>query len=91
MAPCEGLPILILRFSRQKLETWYLWDFVKGHFKVMIIFRWQAHDSKVEIGVSPQRNTNFSHQGREKKHLIFEVFIWCDLKMRVSPQRNAHF
>ena len=56
----------------------------------MIIFRWQAHDSKVEIGVSPQRNTNFSHQGREKKHLIFEVFIWCDLKMRVSPQRNAH-
>ena len=57
----------------------------------MIIFRWQAHDSRVEISVSPQRNSNFSHQGLKKKHLIFEIFIWCDLKMSVSPQRNAHF
>ena len=26
-----------------------------------------------------------------KKHLIFEVFIWRDLKMCVSLQRNPHF
>ena len=57
----------------------------------MIIFRWQAHDSRVEMGVSPQRNINFSHQGLKKKHLIFEVFIWRDLKLCVSLQRNPHF
>ena len=32
----------------------------------MIIFRWQAHDSRVEMSVSPQRNINFSHQGLKK-------------------------
>ena len=52
-APCEGFSIWISRFGRHKLKTWYLWDFVKGQLKIMIIFRWQAHDSRVKIGVSP--------------------------------------
>ena len=85
MAPCEGLSIWNSKFWRQKLETWYLWDFAKGHLKVMIIFRWQARDSRVEIGVSPQRNSNFSHQGL-KKNIWFLRFsfgvIWkCPFRL----------
>ena len=51
----------------------------------MIIFRWQARDSRVEIGVSPQRNSNFSHQGL-KKNIWFLRFsfgvIWkCPFRL----------
>ena len=67
---------------------WYLWDFVKRHLKVMIIFRWQAHDSRVEIGVSPQWNNNFSHQGLKK---IFDFWhfhlVWFENARFASAER----
>ena len=52
----------------------------------MIIFRWQAHDSRVETGVSPQRNSNFSHQGLKKINIWFLRFsfgvIWkCPFRL----------
>ena len=58
----------------------------------MIIFRWQAHDSKVEMGVSPQRNTNFSHQGREKKTFDFWGFhlVWFENARFASTKRSFY-
>ena len=55
----------------------------------MIIFRWQAHDSKVEIGVSPQRNTNFSHQGREKTFDFWGFhLVWFENARFASTKRS---
>ena len=69
----------------------------------MIIFRWQAHDSKVECGVSPQQNNNFSHQGEKETFgfplrgnhalilLNLDVFIRCDLEICLLPQQAQVF
>ena len=66
-APCEGLSVSFSLFFREKAKTWYSWDFVKWRAKFMFIFRWQAHDSKVKIGISQKRKTNFVIEGPKKK------------------------
>ena len=55
-----------LVFFREQTKTWYSWDFVKWRAKFMFIFRWQVHDSRGKIGISPQRSTNFVIEGLKK-------------------------
>jgi hypothetical protein len=45
----------------------------------MFIFRWQAHDSKVKIGISQKRKTNFVIEGPKKN-----MFSGCEISSRIS-------
>ena len=46
--PVKGCRFKFHCFFVKKIETWYLWYFVKRRTKFMLIFRWQAHDLRVK-------------------------------------------
>ena len=67
--PVRGCRFHFHCFFREKAKTWYSWDFAKWRAKFMFIFRWQAHDPKVKVGISQKRKTNFVIEG-QKEHVF---------------------
>lgn len=67
----------------KKIETWYLWYFVKWRTKFMLIFRWQAHDLRVKSAFRYSEMLILSSMGWKKRIRIC-VFSRTGMSSRFS-------